>query len=337
MQSVPIQQTQLPTLAGIQDALCNIRQFFPESSPLVRSEVLSQVFNADVWLKNETTSPIASFKFRGALNAIMQAQAKGLVTGVTTSSSGNHGQGVAYAARLLGLPADIFLPENPNPVKRQMIAAFGAKIHEGGHDIDAAKERSQIFAAQHELAFIDDGDNLDLIEGAGTVGLEIAQSLTDIDAVLIPMGSGSLASGCAAALKGLQPNIKVIAVQSDASPAMVESFYAKQPVERPIHTLADGIVCRVPAMVALSSLWHYLDDAWLVSDEQLLAAVHTFIESAHLLVEPSGAAALAALWQNKQLFEKKRVVLVLTGANITMPLLMQALETEPLFWFNALS
>ena len=190
----------LPTLAGVRKAAKAIRPDVPET-PLVRSEILSRALDADVWLKNETVNPVASFKLRGALAAVLHAGSDGVVT----SSTGNHGQGVAYAARLAGLRADIFLPKTPNPMKKGMIAAFGATIHEVGYDLDDAKDHAKRCCAEHGHAFIDAGENLAVIEGAGTIGLEAAQALADIDAMIIPMGSGNLASGCAAALEGLQP------------------------------------------------------------------------------------------------------------------------------------
>ncbi len=322
----------LPTLAGVSAAQETIRPDVPET-PLVRSEILSRALDAEVWLKNETVNPVASFKLRGALNAVLEAKAA--AEGVVTSSTGNHGQGVAYAARLAGLCADIFLPENPNPVKKRMIAAFGATIHEIGYDLDDAKDHAKRFCADHGRAFIDDGESLAVMEGAGTIGLEAAQALADIDAMIVPMGSGTAVSGCAAAVKGLHARAKVFAVQSTASPAMAESFHARKPVERPADTLADGLVCRVPAALALAAMKALVDDAWLVSDEALLAGVHTLAECAHVLVEPAGAAALAGAWAHRDELKGGRIVLVLTGANITAELMRRALALTPFFTLDS--
>ena len=320
----------LPTLAGIEEALEAIRPYVGET-PLVRSEMLSRALNAEVWLKNETVSPIASFKLRGALTAVIRAQARGEVSGVVTSSTGNHGQAVAYAARLLGLEADIFLPEIANPLKAAMIEAFGASLHKTGHDIDAAKDRARAFARDRSLLFTDDGDSLDVMEGAGTVGLEVARALDAIDMAFVPLGGGNLVSGSAAALKALQPKARVIAVQAKGAPAMAESFHAREPVERPIDTVADGLVCRVPAALALAAMWALVDDALLMSDDELLSAVHTLLESAHVLVEPAGAAALAGAWARRAELRGRRVVLVLSGANITTAQLERALNLPPFF------
>ncbi len=160
-------------------------------TPLLRSELLSGAFEADIWLKYETMTPIASFKLRCALNAVINAQQSG-TEGVVTSSTGNHGQGVAYAARLLGMSADIFLPNPANQVKAQMIAAFGGGVHEIGDDFDIAKAASMKFADQHGYHFVNDGEAIDVMEGAGTIGLEIAQQLEQIDLLLIPLGGGNL-------------------------------------------------------------------------------------------------------------------------------------------------
>jgi len=320
----------LPHSTGVDRARAAIHAYLPET-PLVRSELLSRALSAEVWLKNETVSPIASFKLRGAVTALLRARESGAATEAVTSSTGNHGQGVAYAARAVGMAAHVFLPSGANPVKRRMIEALGATIHEGGDDIDYAKADAERFAASRGLLFVDDGESLDVMEGAGTVGLEVAERLPEIDVLYVPMGSGTLAVGCAVALKGLQPRARVVAVQSSGSPAMVESFHARRAVERAIDTVADGLVCRVPARLALEGLWTWIDDAVAIPDPALLQALRALVEHAHVLVEPAGAAALAAAWTHRTDLRGKRVALVLTGANVTMPVLRQALSAPPLF------
>jgi threonine dehydratase len=234
---------------------------------------------------------------------------------------------VAYAARLNNIPAHIFLPVGANPIKRNAIEVMGGTIHEGGRDIDEAKELAKAFAAAHGSCFIDDGDSLGVIEGAGTVGLEIAQALDEMDWLIVPMGSGSLAGGCAAAVKALQPHARILAVQAEGSPAMVESYFERKAVSSPVNTIADGLVCREPAMLALNALWNFVDDAQLVSDEDLLTAVHALAVTAHVLVEPSGAAAFSAAWERRADMKNKRIVFVLTGANITSETLQRAVAT----------
>jgi threonine dehydratase len=314
----------------MEDALAIVRRFQAET-PLVRSPILSRALGADVWLKNETVSRVASFKLRGALVALTRAFAGKPARRAVTSSTGNHGQGVACAAQLLGVDADVFVPSVSNPVKSAMIRAFGAKLHHAGEDLDAAKEFAKKFAAERGAVFVDDGESADLMEGAGTVGVEIARGLPRVDFVFVPMGSGTLASGCAAGVKATHPSARVIAVQAKGSPAMVLSFRARRAVEHPAATLADGLVCRVPAALALEGLLRFVDDAVTQTDDDLLSAMHTLAESAHLLSEPSGAAALAAAWERRDELAGRCVVLVVTGANATTQALRSALERPLLF------
>ncbi|HEX2120992.1 MAG TPA: threonine/serine dehydratase [Thermoanaerobaculia bacterium] len=287
---------------------------YAHPTPLVRALLLSRELGCDLWVKNETVSPIASFKWRGALNDVLRQRPAAVVT----SSTGNHGQGVAWAARVAGIPAHIFLPLRANPTKRAKIELLGATIHDVGHDLDAAKELAIEFARAEGLTFIDDGESEGVIEGAGTVGFELAKQLERIDVVYVPMGSGSLASGVAVALEQRHPHARVVAVQAKGSPAMVESFHAKRAIERPVDTIADGLVCRVPAQLALDLLVRHVDDAVTASDEELLAGVRAMVHGAHLLVEPSGAAGVAAAMRDD--VRGKSVVVIATGSNITREL-----------------
>ncbi len=318
----------LPTFKGVENASRSIRTYLP-MTPLVKSGILSQMLEAEVWLKYEIVTPISSFKIRGAINAVSYAKKKD-ITGVVTSSTGNHGQGVAYAARANGLIANIFLPKPANPIKAQMIKVFGGLVHEIGNDIDEAKTLAQSFAKKNRDYFIDDGEDVFVMEGAGTVAHEIASELDNIDYLIVPLGGGNLSAGCALTLKSLQPDAKIVSVQAKGSPAVTESFHAGSPIERPINSIADGLVSRVPPKLALSVLLEYLDDAWLATDDELLSAVHTLMVSAHVLVEPAGAAGLAGAWNNKHLLKGKKVVLILTGSNIDSELLNKAVEA-PLF------
>jgi threonine dehydratase len=296
-------------------------------TPLVCSPGLSELLGADVWLKLETASEIACFKLRGALSALLAVDTPRTAV---TSSTGNHGQAVALAARKLGLASDIFVPESANPVKCRMIALLGGTLHVGGHDIDDAKDRARAHAAKIGGNFVDDGENRDLIAGAGTVGLEIGQDLAHIDTVYVPMGSGSLAGGTAIGVKASQSRVRVVAVQAAGAPAMVESFHARRAIERPIATRADCLVCRVPAEAALATLYAGLDDALLAGDDTLLAALHTLIGRAHLLVELGAAAPLAAAWAEREKIAGQRVVLVMSGANVAPSTVAEALALPPL-------
>ena len=322
--------TTRPTFEGVKQAVERLRPHMAPT-PLYRSETLSHALDADVWLKLETATPIASFKLRGALNHLLVAQGQAPIKSAVTSSTGNHGQGVAYAARLLGAQADIFLPDGCPVVKQTMIRLFGATLHVGGSDIDDAKERARKFCSERGGSFVDDGESARLIEGAGTIGHETGAALEDVDYAFVPMGSGSLAAGTAIGLKGTQPRARAIAVQSAGSPAMVESFRAKRAVERPVDSLAESIVCRVPAATALTAVLRHVDDALLVSDRDLLAALNTLLTWGHVLVEPGSAAGLAGAWACRKQLRGKRVVLVLSGANVDPEMIGRALSVPALF------
>jgi len=289
-------------------------QQYARITPFERSLLLSHDLACDVFVKNETVSQIASFKWRGALNDILREKT---TRGVVTSSTGNHGQGVAWAARAVGVPAHIFLPLGANATKRAKIEILGATIHDIGHDLDGAKEIAIEFAQREGLRFIDDGDSEGVIEGAATIGTEIGRALDQLDVVFVPMGSGSLAGGVAMEVKGWHPNARVIAIQSSGSPAMVESFHARKAIERPANTIADGLICRVPAQLALDSLIEFVDDAITVSDDELLCAARMMMLRANVLVEPSGAASLAGALRFGEEIRGKAIALIATGANAT--------------------
>src|SRR5882724_3656184 len=282
----------IPTLEGIRAAAELIRPPF-SGTPLYRSVSLSSWFDADVWLKVETANTIASFKCRGATTAIARATAEATPAAIVTSSTGNHGQGVALASSLLGVPCRIFMPAAPNPVKRAAIEALGATVEVVGRDLDEAKLHAIEYARRHGALFVDDGENPDVIEGAGTVGLEVAEALPVIDEVFVPMGSGTLASGCATALKALHPGVRITAIQSAEAPAMAESFRQRRSVELPATSIADGLECRVPATLALDRVLALIDDVATVPDADILRAVRTLLEGTHLVAEPAGAASLA--------------------------------------------
>ncbi len=319
----PLGETRIPTLNGIEDAYKLLSSPFAQT-PMFQSTQLSRYFDADVWLKVESINPIASFKSRGATVAIARALADHSVAEIVTSSTGNHGQGVALASKLRGISCHIFMPAEPNPVKLAMIESLGAIVHKIGHDLDFAKAEALEFAEARGALFVDDGEDPDVMEGAGTVGLEIARRLDHIDEVFIPMGSGNLAAGCATALKALHPGVRVTTVQSSESPAMAMSFEQRTAVEFPAASIADGLECRVPATLALERVLALIDDVITITDEVILQACRTLIDVQHLVTEPAGAAALAGALSVREKLAGRTVVLVISGGNLTPALLERA-------------
>jgi threonine dehydratase len=321
----------IPTLEGIRDAAALLAAS-TATSPMFRSVQLSRELDATVWLKVESVNSIGSFKGRGATTAITRAmRARPSITEIVTSSTGNHGQGVALASSVLGIPCRIFMPATPNPVKRAMIAALGATVELTGDDLDATKVTALAYAAERGALFVDDGENVDVMEGAGTVGLEIAERLESVDEVFLPMGSGTFASGVATALRGVHPAVRITGVQSAESPAMTESFRQRRAVELPARSIADGLECRVPAALALDRVLALLDEVIAVPDATLLRSIRTLLEVQHLVVEPAGAAALAGAAAARDRLAGRTVVLVCSGANLTPAILGRVLDGPGLF------
>lgn len=320
----------LPTLKGVRRALAELRPYM-EETPLVHSLLLSDAFGARVWLKNETVSPIGCFKLRGALVDILRASRERKLGRIVTSSSGNHGQGVAYAARTLGLPATVFLPEGANVLKRRAIELLGADIRTVGSDSHGTKQEAQRFAKENDCYFVDDGSSVDLAEGAGTVGLEIAERLGTADAVFLPVGDAALVAGSGAALKSLSSAVSIIGVQAKGAPAYALSHQSRLVVDHAVETIADGLATRSPAPFALAAMIAVIDRFILVEEHELLSAVHSLAIAGHVLAEPSGAATLAAAWQDRATWRDKDIVIVISGSNTESHILRRALDA-PLLW-----
>ncbi|MCX7354558.1 MAG: pyridoxal-phosphate dependent enzyme [Alphaproteobacteria bacterium] len=320
----------LPTLRGVEAAFARIRSFVPET-PLVRAELLSRLLGCDLWLKNEGATATFSFKLRGAANDLLQARASDSLKGIVASSSGNHGLAVAWVARTLGRPAHVFVSTQVGPRKRHLIEMMGARVHAVGADVDYARAAAIDYAGANGFYFVNDGVSLDLMEGAGTMALEIAQRLPDVDAILVNVGGGNLAAATAVTMQALQPKTKVIGVAPDASPVIADSFRQRRAlVIPPRETVADALAQRETVAFSLSVLWKYLADAWLVDDATILSAQRALLESAHMLAEPSGVACLAAAWTHREELRGKRIVLAITGANATVAQIQRALAAPPL-------
>ena len=315
-----------PTLAGIEKALELIRPYVPET-PLVHAPLLSDALGMDLWLKAETATAIGSFKIRAAFCDLIRATKRERPSRVVAASSGNHGQAVALAARTLGLEAEVFVAAGTGAHKITMIEAYGARVHVGGTDVDAARDAALAHAADHGHYFVNEGMSVVIMEGAATMAYEVAHRLDGIDALIVPMGGGNLAAGSAAAMKAMQPRARTIGVQPAAAPVVARAFHAHEPLEIAGESVADALVGRITYDYTLRMLWEYLDDAWLVSEEGIMAAMHTLLVAAHVLVEPGGGVALTAAWDQRRALHGRRVVLALTGATASAEQITRALAT----------
>lgn len=288
-------------------------------TPLVYSRWLSQICGAPVYCKLENLQRTGSFKFRGAMNCLLQMPAADRARGVVTASAGNHGLGVATAARFLGAEATIFLPTSASPLKVAKLQKLGARLVQQGRDFDEAHAAAHVFAQERDLAFIHAFAQEEVIAGQGTVGLDLAEHMvTRPSVVVVPVGGGGLAGGVAVILKARWPEAKMIGVQSEASPAMAQSLALGQVVETPIApTIADGLAGRLVSEETLLLMQRYADDMLLVTEDSLRQAMREFYLHDGWRLEASAVAAAAALLQGKVNTATGTIVLVITGGNIS--------------------
>jgi threonine dehydratase len=312
-----------PSLTAIRDARERLRRHLPVTR-LVPAPSLSARTGQDVHLKLESELPTGSFKPRGALYALAVALERREVGEVIASSTGNHGAAVAYAARLLGRPATIFLPEHPNPVKRARIAALGARIEEHGKDIAGAAEAAAAYARRDGVYYLDDATDPDLPAGPATIACEILEQLADTDTIYVPMGDTALIRGIGAATRGLAPAVKLVGVQAEGAPAYARSWREGRVVTtEACDTVADGLATRAPDEENVRAIRELVADVRLVSDDQMLDAIRHLLLEEHVVAEPAGAAATAALLASDRP-SGRRVVLLVTGANIAPSVLRRA-------------
>jgi threonine dehydratase len=305
-----------PTLVDVLAAASRIR---PHLSPTAfrHSVAVSDLIGAEVHLKHEFHLPTGAFKVRGGVNLISQLTPEEREAGVIAASTGNHGQSVAYAARLFGVKAVICAPENANPAKVEAMRELGAKVELVGADFDEAREACERLASERGHRYIHSGNEPHLIAGVGTHTLEILRADARIEVIVVPIGGGSGAAGACIVAKSINPKIEVIGVQSEKAPAAYLSWRAGKPVEATNTTWAEGLATRTPFELPQRILRRLLDDFVLVSEEAISDAVRFLLARNRILVEGAAAAPLAASIALKDRLAGRRVALILTGSNIS--------------------
>jgi threonine dehydratase len=297
-------------------------------SPLIYSEALSEKSGARVWLKLECRQPTGSFKIRGALHKMMVLDDEARAKGVVTASAGNHGLGTAYAAKILGWNnLTIFVPQTTPVAKLTKLGRFPVNLQKVGETYEDAHQAAEDFAAATGATYISAYDDPQVIAGAGVVGMEIMTELPEVQAIITPVGGGGLIAGIAVAVKGINPLGQIIGVQPEASPAAKLSLEQNQPIDPYDHapTIADGLAGGFgahPFYIART----LIDDIWLFSEDELRQAIFALIDQEQLVVEASGAIAIAPLLREDHDLHEQTVVCVLTGANIDSRLLADILE-----------
>jgi threonine dehydratase len=287
-------------------------------TPLRPYHGLSELLGAEVLVKHENHLPTGAFKVRGGVNLVAHLTAEERRRGLVTASTGNHGQSIAFAARLFGVHAVVCVPERANAAKVGSIRALGAEIVEHGRDFDDARERCEGLAAERGYRYVHSGNEPDLIAGVATHTVEALEERPDLDAVLVPIGGGSGAAGACIVADALRPGCEVIGVQSEAAPAAYESWRSGELCENVMGTSAEGLATRVGFELPQRILRERLDDFVLVSEDELAAATRLMIEHTRNLVEAAGAAALAGALQLRDRLAGKRVALIATGGNVTL-------------------
>ena len=308
--------TVVPTFNDVLAARERISPYL-QPTALHRYPALDALVGTETWVKHENHQPICAFKIRGGINLVSQLSDDERRRGVITASTGNHGQSIAYAARLFGVRAIVCVPEGANPVKVASIRGLGAEIVTHGVDFDEARVRAAQLSEEHGYRYIHSGNEPHLIAGVGTQALEILEKQPDIEVIIVPIGGGSGAAGTCIVAKEINPKIEVIGVQSAEAPAAYKSWKAHQMLEDRMGTFAEGLATRSAFELPQRILWEKLNDFVLVPDAAIRPAVRLMIETTRNLTEPAGAAPLAAALQLKERLKGKRVALILSGSNIT--------------------
>jgi threonine dehydratase len=284
-------------------------------TPQYVSESLSVLLGARMVVKVETANPVRCFKGRGAEYFVSRLEAGGQLI---TASAGNLGQAMAYACRKRGVRLTVYASVHANPYKLDRIRAFGAEVVLFGRDFDEAKAEARRAAAVQGIRMVEDSLDVETGEGAGTIGLELAAFPERLDAVLLALGNGALACGTGCYLKHASPNTRIVAVQSEGAPAMIESWQQRRLIRYDsIKTIADGIGVRVPIAECIEDMRDTIDEAFLVKDETIIEAMRLAHQHLGLVLEPSGAATLAAVMENRARFAGQTVAVVLCGGNLT--------------------
>lgn len=317
---------QPPTLKDVYEARRTIAPYLART-PLHYSAALSQIFGAEIYLKHEEYHSLGAFKVRGGINFLAHLSDEERQRGVITASTGNHGQSIANACRVFGSRALIALPaKDPNPLKVAAMESLGAELVFYGDNFDEAKAHAEGLAREEGYRYVHPTDEPLLIAGVATQALEIIEDLPGVEVMYLPLGGGSGVSGACIVAHGINPEIKVRAVQAEGAPAGYLSWQQGQLVQAQMNTFAEGIATRNGYELPQRVIRHLLDDFVLVSDEELKYAMGLLVEKAHTLAEGAGAAATAGALKQRGSLSGRKVSITVSGANTTAKHLAEAIE-----------
>ncbi|MEO7963627.1 MAG: pyridoxal-phosphate dependent enzyme [Gemmatimonadaceae bacterium] len=286
------------------------------NSPQYRAESLGEALGVSITVKVETVNPIRSFKGRGADFFVRECADPSVP--LVCASAGNFGQGLAYAARRAGVTFDVFASTRANELKVERMRALGATVHRAGDDFDAAKGAARAYAQKTGRRYVEDGRDVAISEGAGTIGVELLEGNGRFDTLVVPLGNGALLAGVGAWVRAHAPNVRILGVCAAGAPSMQQSWRARRVIETPtVSTIADGIAVRVPIPEALEDLRDVVDDIVLVDDAMTLTAMRLLFSHMGLVVEPAGAVGVAALLALESEVKGTEVATILCGGNLT--------------------
>lgn len=329
----------LLTLADVEDAAKRLRDVVL-NTPLIKSSTFSAMTGSEVWVKQENLQKTGSYKIRGAYNKIAHLARDELKRGVVAASSGNHAQGVAYAAKLLKTQATIFMPRTTPLPKMQATRSYGARVVLEGDVYDEAHEAARRYCDETRKVFVHPFEDPLVMAGQGTIGLEILEALPDFDVLLCPIGGGGLVSGIATAIKATRPHARVIGVQPEGSNAMYLSRKKRKLVALDhVSTIADGVSVKRAGENTFSIVRELVDEVVTVPDGEIARAMILYLERAKMVVEAAGAVSLAALTSGRVKVKGKRSVVLASGGNVDIntigKMIFQGLKTEGRYTFLA--
>lgn len=303
----------MPTFADVYAAQQVIRRYLPPT-PLLPAPRLSALTRCDVYVKCEQMSPIRSFKARGAIYCLSRLGSA--ESGVVCASTGNHGQGVAFAAALFGKRAVVVVPRSTTEQKVAAIRRLGADLRVHGADLTESTDVAKRIAAGDSLVYVEDGEHPDVLAGCATLGIEIVEQLPDVRRLFVPVGAGNLIAACALSVNALRPDALLTGVQSDAAPTVYESWRAGRLVRADrCATFAGGLATSAPGAYTFPYLLRGVDEMLLVPDTAIVEAAVVMLRETGMLPEGAGAAGLAALLAEPARYASETVVLLLTGSN----------------------
>jgi len=292
---------------------------------MIKSNTFSNICGNNIFLKLECLQKTGSFKVRGAITKINNIPSDLKKNGVIAASAGNHAQGVAYASSMNNIPCTIVMPQNASPAKISATKSYGAKVILHGNDYDDSSSSIKEMAEKENKTIIPAFEDIDVIAGQGTIGLEIVEDLQSIDEIYIPIGGGGLISGIAVVLKSIKPGIKIIGVESAAFPTMKTSILENKITKTSTgYSIADGIAVKTPGQTTFEIVKKYVDEIVLIDDLSIVKTMFLLMERSKIVAEPAGAASLAYILSDEKIKSKnKNIVSIISGGNVDMYLLGQ--------------